>query len=104
MLRRIFFSLLAAIVPSSLFAQAVSGTIYGTVHDASGAAIVGAQVTAVNIATNYTRTQTTSAAGDFLFASMPLGQYTLTAEQAPASISLSSAASRCRWTSRSASR
>ena len=57
MLRCILFSFLAAILPSSLFAQAVSGTIYGTVHDASGAAIVGAKVTAVNTATNYSRTQ-----------------------------------------------
>ena len=82
MLRRILFSLLAAILPSSLFAQAVSGTIYGTVHDASGAAIVGAKVTVVNSNTNYTRTQASGTDGDYLFASMPLGLYTLTVEQA----------------------
>src|SRR5438045_7377929 len=82
MLCRIWFLLLAAMAPPSLFAQAVSGTIYGTVHDASGAAIAGAKITVVNVNTNYTRTQSASASGDYLFASMPLGQYTLTVEQA----------------------
>src|SRR5579871_1483517 len=81
MSRCLAFLCLTLAATANLFGQAVSGTIYGTVRDSSGAAISGAKVNAVNTATNYARTQNTTASGDFLFASMPLGQYTLTVEQ-----------------------
>src|ERR1035438_7905928 len=84
MLRRIAFLLVVStlVLPLALFGQAVSGTIYGLVHDASGAAIAAAKVTVVNVNTNYSRTHPTPSAGEYLFASLPLGQYTLTVEQA----------------------
>ena len=66
----------------TLFGQAVSGTIYGVAHDSSGAAIAGAKVTVVNGSTNYTRSQSTTETGDYRFVSLPLGQYTLSVEQA----------------------
>jgi hypothetical protein len=83
MLRRIAFLLAFStlILPLTQFGQAVSGTIYGPAHDASGAAIAGAKVTVVHVNTSYSRSQSTTSAGEFLFASLPLGQYTLTVEQ-----------------------
>jgi hypothetical protein len=69
-----------ALAPSALLAQAVSGTIFGSVRDSTDAAIGGAQVTVRNAATNYSRSAATSADGDFRFPSLPLGAYTLAVE------------------------
>ncbi|MBM3734309.1 MAG: hypothetical protein FJW39_00860 [Acidobacteria bacterium] len=71
---------LLLLIPASLFAQAVSGTIFGEVRDPSEAAVSGAQVTVRNAATNYNRTASTDAGGGFRFPSLPLGSYTLTVE------------------------
>ncbi|MBI3680366.1 MAG: TonB-dependent receptor [Acidobacteria bacterium] len=67
-------------IPGALFAQAVSGTIHGVVRDPSDASIAGATVTVLNRNTNYTRSISTSAEGDYRFPSLPLGVYTLTVE------------------------
>src|SRR5437870_10070679 len=64
-----------------LNAQAVSGTIYGSVADETAAAIVGAKVTIVNTNTNYTRDMPSQADGSFRFPSLPLGSYRVTVEQ-----------------------
>src|SRR5579872_2845685 len=61
--------------------QAVSGTIYGFVSDESGAVVPLARVTARNTETNYTRSTETATGGDYRFASLPLGPYTLTVEK-----------------------
>lgn len=66
----------------ALFAQAVTGTIYGTVADPSQAAIAGAKVIVVNTNTNYTRDMLTQTDGSFRFPSLPLGGYRVTVEQA----------------------
>jgi len=66
----------------SLFGQAVTGTIYGSVTDATQAAIAGAKVTVVNTNTNYTREMLTQSDGSFRFPSLPLGAYRVIAEQA----------------------
>jgi hypothetical protein len=63
-----------------VFAQAVSGTILGTVIDATGAVRPGAKVTAVNEGTGLTRETTTDAHGEYTFPLLPAGHYTLTAE------------------------
>ncbi len=46
-------------------AQKDTGAILGTVLDASGAAIPGAQVSATDTATNYTYNATTDSAGQY---------------------------------------
>src|SRR4051794_22395087 len=74
-----FLLLLAA--PGMLNAQAVSGTIYGSVSDDTTGAIVGAKVTVVNTNTNYTRDMPSQADGSFRFPSLPLGTYQVTVEQ-----------------------
>ncbi|MDX2178644.1 MAG: carboxypeptidase regulatory-like domain-containing protein [Bryobacteraceae bacterium] len=73
--------LLLAAAPANLAAQAVSATIYAMIRDASGSSVADARVTVVNQGTNYTRTLDTGATGEALFASMPLGQYRVTAEK-----------------------
>lgn len=59
-------------------AQAVSGSISGTVLDPSGATIKGATVTLNNTDRGQTvRTLTTNSAGFYIGASLPLGTYTV---------------------------
>ena len=54
--RLAFAALLALSVPVLAAAQAVSGTILGTVTDSSGAVVAGAKVTLINEGTGLTRT------------------------------------------------
>lgn len=65
---------------ASAFAQAVSGTILGTVTDQSGAAVAGAKITLVQKATGATRTLTSDATGEYIAPSLPIGAYTITVE------------------------
>ena len=58
------------------------GQITGRITDASGAAVTGADVTLVNIATNATRSTVTTGDGDYTFASIPPGTYNVKAQHA----------------------
>ena len=66
--------------PSALRAQAVSGTILGSVQDTTGAAVPGASVTIVNNETGLTRAATTTSAGEYDVPSLPPGTYHVSAE------------------------
>ncbi len=59
----------------------VTASISGTVKDPSGAAVAGATVTATNVETAITQTQTTNGQGFYSFQSLPLGKYTLEVRQ-----------------------
>ncbi|MEO7143736.1 MAG: carboxypeptidase-like regulatory domain-containing protein, partial [Bryobacteraceae bacterium] len=72
---------LAVFAAFSLFAQSERGTISGTVHDATGAVVPGATVTATETATNSVITVTTSSAGDYTIPSLTVGTYTVRAEK-----------------------
>ena len=61
-------------------AQITSSEITGTVTDSGGAVIVGAAVTATNVATNTRRTTTTSSAGVYNLTALPPGTYSLRVE------------------------
>ena len=61
-------------------AQTSTSRISGTVTDSTGAVVSGAKVTARNDATGVAQTQTTTEAGLYSFASLPVGSYTLTVE------------------------
>jgi hypothetical protein len=83
MIRRGVFSVLVltlSLAPHSAFAQAVSGTILGTVTDSSGAIMANAKVTVVNEGTGLTRTVVADTNGEFTAPSLPTGHYTLIAE------------------------
>jgi hypothetical protein len=67
-------------VPSSAIAQSVSGTILGTVTDASGSVMGNAKVTVINEGTGFTRTVTADSNGEYTAPSVPTGHYTVTAE------------------------
>jgi Carboxypeptidase regulatory-like domain/TonB dependent receptor len=54
--------------------------IVGTVTDNSGAVVPNAKVTAKNLGTNDSRTEQTNAAGQFAFALLPIGDYSVTVE------------------------
>jgi hypothetical protein len=65
----------------TLKGQSTYGTVDGTVSDASGAAVPGAQVTLTNSGTHEKRTQTTSAAGLYQFVNVVPGEYLLEVEK-----------------------
>jgi len=58
--------------------QAVSGNLTGTVTDATGAAVNGATVEAVNLGTGQKITSTTRGSGEYLFSNLPVGNYRIT--------------------------
>lgn len=63
---------------ATLFGQAgTEGSILGTVQDASGAVIPGAQATAVNLNTGLKRTVVTNETGSFEIFALPIGQYSV---------------------------
>jgi hypothetical protein len=59
-------------------AQTFRGNLSGTITDSTGAALPEASVKLENPATGFNRTTTSSAAGEFFFAELPLGIYTIT--------------------------
>jgi outer membrane receptor protein involved in Fe transport len=73
------FVLLAAV---SLSAQTFRGTILGTVTDAQGAVLSGANVTVKNVGTGLERNTDTSADGSYALPELPIGTYTVTISQA----------------------
>ncbi|HUA63809.1 MAG TPA: TonB-dependent receptor [Verrucomicrobiae bacterium] len=70
---------LLCLTPSA-FAQAISGDLVGTILDATGAAIPGVTVTAMNTATNVKFTAPTNASGDYRISNLPPGTYEVSAE------------------------
>ena len=70
--------LLGAVRPAA--AQSVTGTILGTVTDASGAVVAGAKVTILNEGTALTRTVVSDANGEYTAPSLPTGRYTVLSE------------------------
>ncbi len=60
---------------ATALAQSTYGSILGTVHDASGAAIEGAQVTLTNEGTAAVRTESTDAGGNYAFRNIDVGVY-----------------------------
>ena len=67
-------------VPSTVYAQAVTGTLLGNVTDSSGAAVPGATVTATETQTNIARTAVSTETGHYIFSSLKNGTYTVEAE------------------------
>ena len=72
--------LLSAALPA--IGQTFRGAVTGSVADATGAVIAGANVKLVSSATGLSREIPTTASGDFVFQDLPPGTYTLTISQA----------------------
>ncbi len=62
------------------FGQAIDGTIVGTITDSTGAAVVGAEVTATNVATNVRAETKTSGSGEYRFDHLLVGTYRIAAK------------------------
>jgi len=71
----VWFGVFLMLVSTICFGQITSSTIVGTVTDASGANVPGAQVTAVNTDTNLSRTVKTNAQGEYRLEFLPVGTY-----------------------------
>jgi hypothetical protein len=68
--------LLALLSVSAVIAQD-AGTIFGTVNDATGAVVVGAKVSLLNIDTNVSQDTQSDSAGEFIFTPVRIGNYTV---------------------------
>ncbi|MGA2046141.1 MAG: TonB-dependent receptor [Terracidiphilus sp.] len=73
------FLVLVLCAPSA-FGQFTTARLSGTVQDKSGAAIPGAAVTVEQVGTGYKQQVKSGQAGEFLFPSLPVGEYQLTVE------------------------
>lgn len=78
-----FVALLAILILSSAaYAQTGRATVKGTVRDQQANVVAGATVTLTDVDKNFTRTQTSSADGSYVFTSIPPGTYKLQVEAA----------------------
>ena len=80
------------LIPSLAFSQ-TTGTIEGTVTDASGGALPGVTVEATSPNLQGTRTAVTGSDGHYRFASLPPGDYKVTGN-----LSMKNAPSSTSWT------
>ena len=80
-LKKILVSCVIALVCCGV-ALAQTGSIKGTVSDSSGAAIEGAQITAVNRATSTSRTTMSGPQGTYSLSDLPVGAYEITVKEA----------------------
>ena len=76
--RHPFSAALLLLAAMPVTAQTFRGSISGAVTDASGAVVPGAQIVAVETATGAERKAESSGAGEYSFADLPLGAYTVT--------------------------
>lgn len=65
-----------------LFGQAETGSITGTIRDASGAVVVGAKIEAKSVSTGYTRETGTNSAGIFTISTLRPDTYAVTIDAA----------------------
>lgn len=75
-------ALVVLLLCGAAYSQTVTGRLLGTVTDSSSAAVPNAEVTATNQATGVTTAATTDTQGNFIFVSLPSGQYTVKASLA----------------------
>ncbi len=63
-----------------VYAQAVTGTVLGTVTDSSGAIVQNAKVTLTEVNTGIVHNAQTNASGNYTFSNLPEGNYSVTVE------------------------
>ena len=79
-LGRLLVVLAVSLLPLIANGQVITGTIFGTVTDTSGAALPGVTITVKNNDTGQTRTVLTEPAGTYRAAALSLGEYEVRAE------------------------
>jgi hypothetical protein len=77
----IVLSALVCVFHGATYAQAVSGSLVGTISDASGAAVPNAKVTITEMNTGVGRTTQTNESGNYTFSQLRPGTYAVAAEQ-----------------------
>jgi Carboxypeptidase regulatory-like domain len=77
---RYIISVLILSFSPSLFGQAVNATLLGTITDPTGASVVGARVTATEVATGLIHESVSNESGNYTFPDMQPGIYSVTAE------------------------
>jgi hypothetical protein len=75
-----FFTLVPLLALPALHGQVITSTVYGVVTDPTGAAVVGAKVTATSEDSGAVATATTDGLGEFTLTSLQAGRYTLQIE------------------------
>src|SRR5260370_38523490 len=80
MVSKLHVALLGTLFVTSLAFAQTNATVSGTVTDPTGAHVVGAKVTAFDLATGVATPTTTNEAGVYDFASLPPGKNRITAE------------------------
>lgn len=80
MKRITYFSTLFLLLAASLAAQEITGSLYGTVTDPSGAAIAGARITATSSERGNMRQSTSNEKGEWVLTEVPIGTYSLRVE------------------------
>lgn len=75
-----FVALFFLAISVTAWTQTITGGVNGTVTDPSGAVIVGAQVTAINVATNITTATKTNKDGVYSIQFLTVGQYKVKVE------------------------
>jgi hypothetical protein len=79
--RVLFLFLLAALISVPAWAQTQLGVLFGTVTDASGAVVPGAEVSVENVSTGLKRDGRTDKTGEYQLVGLPTGRYTLRVEK-----------------------
>src|SRR5215210_4843107 len=72
--------LLLLAAAGSAYSQTITGSVTGTVTDASGASAPNVKVTVTNVGTGVANTTQTNSAGVYNFPFLPVGQYNVAAE------------------------
>src|SRR5437867_3364426 len=77
-LRSMCLAVALAAMPGALYAQVLYGSLTGNVTDASGGAVPGAKVEALNAGTGIVKHAITDDRGSYLFSDLQTGAYTVT--------------------------
>jgi hypothetical protein len=75
--RPLAFLALLALVTSAAFGQLTTADILGTITDATGGVVPNASVTLTNLGTNEKRSAQSNGSGDYTFALLPVGHYSI---------------------------
>ena len=76
--RRLLLSLFALLLPATLAWASIFGKVQGIVHDPQHRPIQGAHLTLKAQTSAFTQSADTNANGEFVFTSVPIGNYTVT--------------------------